>query len=180
MPQERRGVETSDPSKTYDVKTGEVQEGTLLWVPKKARSQFGQDWFQMAQDTLKLINKNRKTLGMEGMAVFNALLSRLDFENFIQVSQTDLAAELEMKPSNVSRAVKKLIDHGFLKTGPKVGKSYTFQLHPELAWKGKTQKHFGAREMARKANWRIIEGGGSRAAITEQDNKDEPELPFDI
>lgn len=175
MPQERRGIETSDPSKTFDVRTGEVQEGTLLWVPKKARSQFGRDWFQMAQDTLKVLNQHRKTLGMEGMAVFNALLSRLDFENFIQVSQTEIAAELQMRPSNVSRAIKKLIEHGFLKTGPKVGKSHTFQLHPELAWKGKSQNHFGAREKARQANWTIIDGGNKQKVITKEE---EPELPF--
>lgn len=161
-----------DESRTYRVDTGEVEDGALVWVPKKAKSQFGRDWFQMAQDTLRTINQHRKDLGLEGIVVFNALMARLDFENYIQVSQSDIADELEMKPSNVSRAVKKLIDHGFIKVGPKVGRSFTYQLHPDLAWKGKSKAHFSAREKARKAGWTIISGKPEPA------NNDQPDLPF--
>ena len=93
----------------------------------------------MAQTTMQRLNAERKTLGLEGIVVFNALMSRLDFENYIQVSQTEIADELEMQRSNVSRAVKRLVDLGFIRLGPKVGKSYTYQLHPELAWKGRAR-----------------------------------------
>ena len=57
----------------------------------------------MAQTTMQRLNAERKTLGLEGIVVFNALMSRLDFENYIQVSQTEIADELEMQRSNVSR-----------------------------------------------------------------------------
>ena len=79
------------------------QDGALVWIPKRNVSQFGRGWFQMAQDTLKRLNAERKALGLEGLVVFNALMARLDFENYIQVSQADIAAEVDMKPSNVSR-----------------------------------------------------------------------------
>jgi DNA-binding IclR family transcriptional regulator len=125
----------------------------------------------MAQETLKTINSHRKELGFEGVVVFNALMARLDFENFIQVSQSEIAIELDMKPSNVSRAVKKLCDLGFIRRGPKVGRSTTFQLHPELCWKGKPKKHQRATEQARQQGWTIIDGGQTR-------DPDEPELPF--
>ena len=81
-------------NKTHDPQTGEVEDGKLMWVPHKTRSQFGSDWFQMAQDTLRMINAHRNELGLEGIVVFNALMARLDFENFIQVSQADIASEL--------------------------------------------------------------------------------------
>ena len=123
-------------NKTHDPQTGEVEDGKLMWVPHKTRSQFGSDWFQMAQDTLRMINAHRNELGLEGIVVFNALMARLDFENFIQVSQADIASELDMRPSNVSRAMKRLDALGFIR-GPKVGRSHTLQLHPSLAWKGR-------------------------------------------
>ena len=100
-------------------------------------------------------------------------MARLDFENYIQVSQSDIADELEMKPSNVSRAVRKLIDHGFIKVGPKVGRSLTYQLHPDLAWKGKAKAHF-LPVKARAAGWNIIPGGQAAA------DDDQPELPFPV
>lgn len=113
----------------------------------------------MAQTTMQRLNAERKTLGLEGIIVFNALMARLDFENYIQVSQAEIAEELEMQRSNVSRAVKRLVDLGFIRLGPKVGKSSTFQLHPDLCWKGRSKHHFQAREAARAAGWQVIDGG---------------------
>ena len=115
----------------------------------------------MAQDTLKRLNAERKALGLEGLVVFNALMARLDFENYIQVSQADIAAEVDMKPSNVSKAVSKLLELGFIRRGPKVGRSYTPTSSPGLAWKGKSKNHFKpVRPPARRA------GPSSRAAGT--------------
>jgi hypothetical protein len=154
---DKRGL--IDEGSTYDLDTGEVQEGALIWVPRKVPSRFGRSWFQMAQDSLRIINSHRKELGLEGIVVFNALMARLDFENFIQVSQSDIALELEMKSSNVSRAISRLVSLGFIRKGPKVGRSSTSQLHPELAWKGKPRAHFGAQQKAREAGWIVLEGG---------------------
>ena len=154
---ERRVIDSE--TQTHDPLTGEVQDGKLMWVPHRTKSQFGNDWFQMAQDTLKMINAHRRELGLEGIVVFNALMARLDFENFIQVSQVDVAKELDMQPSNISRALKKLTDLGFIRRGPKVGKSYTLQLHPDLAWKGKAKAHMTATTHAKRDNWVVIQGG---------------------
>lgn len=158
MNKEQRGL-TGRPDRTISLKTGEVEDGALVWIPRKQISQFGRGWFQMAQDTLKRLNAERKVLGLEGLVVFNALMARLDFENYIQVSQADIAEEVQMKPSNVSKAVSKLLTLGFIRQGPKVGRSYTYQLHPDLGWKGKSKHHFQAREAARAAGWQVIDGG---------------------
>lgn len=171
MDEQRRGL-TRRPDKTFDMKTGEIEEGALVWVPRRQKSQFGRDWFQMAQDTLKRVNAERRALGLEGIVVFNALMARLDFENYIQVSQADISKEVDMRPSNVNRAIKRLMDLGFIRQGPKVGRSHTYQLHPELAWKGKGKAHHHAREAARAAGWKIIEGGAV--------NQDPDQMPLDL
>ena len=158
MSKQRRGI-TNRPDRTVNLQTGEEEDGALMWVPRRQVSQFGRGWFQMAQTTMQRLNAERKTLGLEGIVVFNALMSRLDFENYIQVSQTEIADELEMQRSNVSRAVKRLVDLRIYPPWSKVGKSYTYQLHPELAWKGKGKHHFQAREATRAAGWQVIDGG---------------------
>ena len=146
-------------TQTHDPRTGEVEDGKLMWVPHRTRSQFGDSWFQMAQETLRMINAHRNELGLEGIVVFNALMTRLDFENFIEVSQRDIANELEMQPSNVSRAMKRLSALGFIRRGPKVGRSHTLQLHPSLAWKGKAKSHMTATSHAKRDGWKVIQGG---------------------
>ena len=50
-----------------------------------------------------MINAHRNELDFEGIVVFNALMARLDFENFIQVSQKEIADELDMRASNLTR-----------------------------------------------------------------------------
>ena len=56
-----------DESRTFRLDTGEVEDGALVWFPKKAQSQFGRDWFQMAQVTLQTIIQHRKDLGLKGL-----------------------------------------------------------------------------------------------------------------
>lgn len=167
MNREERGV--IDESQTYDLKTGEVQKGSLMWIPEKPKAAYGRSWFQMAQDTLKIINSHRKELGLEGIVVFNALMARLDFENYIQVSQSEIANELDMQRSNVSRAMSKIVSLGFIKAGPKVGRSHTYMLHPSLAWKGKVKNQWKAESQARRDNWKVIRGGKA-------DQPEQPEL----
>ncbi len=81
--------------------------------------------------------------------MFCAMAGRLDFENFILIAQSDMARDLGMKPSNFSRAVKRLEELGIITRGPKSGRSPTFRLNPHVGWKGKAKEHFGALQKAR-------------------------------
>lgn len=159
MPEEKIGI-TPDGEK-YDLDTGEVSEGKLVWVPDRPKSGFGREFFLMTVDALSWLADHRKLIGEEGFAVFGKVLKRLDFENFIQLSQAEIARELNMQPSNVSRAMKRLISIGIIGEGPKVGKSKTYRLHPEVAWRGKPKAHFKAREAAKQMGWELIPGGQS-------------------
>ena len=63
----------------------------------------------------------------------------LDFENWVQLSVTEIAQELELKRPNVSRAIKLLEQKEIIIRGPKVGRSHAFMLNPEFGWKGKVK-----------------------------------------
>ena len=148
-----------------DAVTGEVLQGTMMFVPEKKKSAFGKDWFAMAQDALSFLASNRKVLGEEGFAVFCAVASRLDFENFIQISQVQLARELGMSAPNFSRAMKRLAALEIIVKGTKVGVSQTYRMNPSVGWKGSARNHFSALQEAKKMGWKVIEN--------------EPELPFE-
>lgn len=148
-----RTVETIDPS------TGEVLKGVFAFVPEKHKSPFGKDWFAVAQDALNFLAQNRRYLGEEGFAVFCALASRLDFENYILINQAQIAREMTMDRGNVNKAIKRLEELGILTRGPKSGVSPTFMLNPKVGWKGKARSHFNALQVARKQGWELIDGG---------------------
>ena len=79
----------------------------------------------------------RRDIGNEVLRVFLYLNARLDFENIIQVQQTEIAERLGMQPPNVHRAIKKLEELGVILRGPKVGRSSSWRLNPNAGWKGK-------------------------------------------
>lgn len=142
-----------------DPRTGEVVEGVFAFLPNKHKSPFGRDWFAVAQDALNFLAQNRRFLGEEGFAVFCALASRLDFENYILINQAQVAREMGMDRGNVNKAIKRLESLGILSRGPKSGVSPTFMLNPKVGWKGRGKNHFNALQVARKNGWDLIEGG---------------------
>jgi len=149
-----------------DAVTGEVLEGTMVFVPERKKSPFGQDWFAMAQKAMDFLAANRKLIGEEGFAVFCKVASRLDFENYIQVSQAHLAREMGMRPANFSRAMKRLVELEIIIKGPKVGVSQTYRMNPSVGWKGSGKNHFNALQEAKRMGWAVIDN-------------EQPQLPFD-
>ena len=69
------------------------------------------------------------------------LLSVLDYENLIQVSQADIARELDMHRQHVQRSIKQLIQLGIILEGVKIGISRSYRLNPSFGWKGSTKGH---------------------------------------
>lgn len=117
--------------------TGEVLEGVLVWMPRKRKSPFERH-FTMNQAGLLTLAKN---LTGEQLKVLLTLLADLDYENYIQITQLDIAEKLEMKKTNVSRSVKALIELGVVLEGPKVGRSKTYRLNEQFGWKGTIPNH---------------------------------------
>ena len=108
---------------------------------------------------LSALNKNQhfrgKELTGEQFKVLMLMLADLDYENFIQIAQADIAETLGMQKTNVSRAVRALLDVGVIFEGPKVGRSKTYRLNEQFGWKGTVTNH----KKALKNGFSVIQGG---------------------
>lgn len=134
-----------------DLDTGEDLGGFVAVVRPKQKSSFERH-FTMNQAALKIIATE---LNHEQTKVLMMLLAELDYENYIQVAQIDIAESLKMKKSAVSRAVRNLLEFGIILEGPKIGRSKTYRLNPQFGWKGTTSNH----KKALRHGLSIIDGG---------------------
>ena len=135
-----------------DRETGEVIQGCMVYIPYRPR--LTERWFMAFQDSFEEIAKDPEMTG-ETFRVLTYLYSKLDFENFIQQSQKDIAEELNMNKVQISRAMKVLTSKKIVMEGPKVGRSKCYRLNPNYGWKGKVK----TLQEARKEQLKIIEGG---------------------
>ena len=85
----------------------------------------------------------------------------LDFENFIQLSQADLAKLIGMKQPHVNRAMAELFERGIVIKGMKVGRSLTYRLSPTFGFKTKgsnfTKLMNDMSEFAKAGNGKMVE-----------------------
>ncbi|PZO93326.1 MAG: hypothetical protein DI617_08900 [Streptococcus pyogenes] len=139
-----------------DGDTGEQIEGYVAILQPKTKNGF-ERWMSMSQQAFETLAMSNLT--GETYRVLLQLLAVLDYENWIRVSSSEIAATLKMKTPNVSRATKKLVDQGVLIPGPKVGCSHTYRLNPSYGWKGSAKNHNNALKDRMKASGlSVIEG----------------------
>jgi transcription initiation factor IIE alpha subunit len=130
---------------TIDLDTGEIHEnGIPVWVGKKPK--ISERWFMAFQEAFEALATD-KDLTLEHLRVLNFLFSRIDFENFIQLQQSEISEILSMDKAKVSKAISKLVDKKIIIRGPKIGRSSSFRLNPNYGWKGKVSN---LREAQRK------------------------------
>ena len=122
-----------------DHQTGEVVEGFVAYVVPKRKNGFGQGWLAMAQNGAEILAQSN--LSGNDFKVLMKLLSVLDYENLIQVSQADVARELNMHRQHVQRSIKRLIDFGIVLEGVRIGISRSYRLNPNFGWKGSAKGH---------------------------------------
>jgi DNA-binding transcriptional ArsR family regulator len=122
---------------SVDQDTGEVLDGVVVYCGVK-QNPYSTGWVMNSQEALELLATDKDLKG-ETYRVLLLLLSRLDFENWIQVTQNEISEKLETKKPNVSRAISVLEEKGIILRGPKVGRSYAFRLNPYYGWKGKVK-----------------------------------------
>lgn len=96
-----------------------------------------------------------KELNLDQFRVLMMLLADLDYENFIQVQQIEIAEKIGMQKTNVSRAIRNLIEFGIIFEGPKIGRSRSYRLNPEFGWKGTVSNH----KKALRNGLSVIQGG---------------------
>lgn len=125
-----------------DPGTGEILSLTMPY--KQIKSNLGGGWMAIYQDAMDYLANEK--LNYEEYRVLMKLFAKLDFENYIRITQTKIASELGMQRTNVTRAIKGLLDRDILRKGPKVGGSNTYRLNPMIGHKGrainKTKKEY--------------------------------------
>ena len=75
----------------------------MVWIPHRPKLTEGGLWH--FQDSFIELAKDQE-LTLEHKNILLYLFGRLDFENFIQQSQSEIAESLGMQKQNVSRAMK--------------------------------------------------------------------------
>lgn len=133
-----------------DTDTGEVMYAIFPVIPKLKTKR----WFMAFQDPLESIVTDSE-ITYEPMRVFMYLCSKIDYENYIRLSQKDVAEALNMQKQNVSRAMKLLVTKGILLEGPKIGQNKTYRLNEHYGWKGKVKNL----QKARDERFKVIAGG---------------------
>lgn len=136
-----------------DADTGEEVGSFVAVIRPRQKSAFERH-FTMNQDALKIL---ARTLTGEQFKVLMMLLADLDYENYIQVAQADIADSLNMQKTNVSRSIKSLLELSVILQGPKIGRSHSYRLNPSFGWKGTIPNH----RKALKNGLSVIQGGVS-------------------
>ena len=107
-------------------------------IVERKRNPYRKGWIMNSQEALEIVAKDKDIKG-EMYRVLFFICARLDFENWVQLSITEIGNELDLKRSNVSRAMAVLEAKEIILRGPRVGRSYAFMLNPEFGWKGKVK-----------------------------------------
>lgn len=118
-----------------DTSTGELLEGEFRYFEHQA-SQLKESFMFAFTEGSRQLAMN-KELTRNDLRVYHALVARLDFKNWILVSQADVAAMTGIAQPNVSKSMKKLRDQGIIEKGPKKGTSQSYRLNDVFAWRGK-------------------------------------------
>lgn len=118
--------------------TGETMN-LALYQPKTTHPYRHGGFVQMSQEALMQLAQSDLT--GDDMKVLFALLARLDFENYLQAPQAEIAEQIGMRQPHVARAIKHLCEHGVIIMGAKVGRSNTYRLCPSFGFKGKSKNY---------------------------------------
>lgn len=140
-----------------DLETGEVKTTDLDEIEPKRRNGFTRGWTAMSLTASKQLASS--DLGLSEYRVFHLMIAHMDYENWVRISQTELAEELGMGRANFSRSLNRLVREGFIVKGPKQGRSPTYRISPECAWRGAADKHKGVLSRDKKVrSLRVIQG----------------------
>jgi len=141
----------------YDRGTGEILASVdpeelakiLTWKDKRKRSKAINEFYggkvMIFQEILK---KAVKELTNDEYKVFGYMLSVMDFENWINIPQKEIAKEIGIHKVNVSKAIKGLREKGYIEIYKKGRENY-YRIRPEVAWKGTEREHL---KVLRKSN----------------------------
>ena len=124
-----------DKVQTVNQKTGEKKEGYFVYIAYPKPKITGNRWMMTFQDSLEIIATDKDMTG-QTLKVMLLVMGNLEFENYITIKQVEIAKKLEMDKSDVSKAMRLLVDKGII-LKVKQGTTTGYKLNPHYDWKGK-------------------------------------------
>jgi hypothetical protein len=123
---------------TVDLDTGELLKGVPVYFNATVR--WREDWFMAIQDAFEALAKDKEISGRP-RRVLDFMMSKLSWENWIHVEQKQIAEELELDRSDVSRSIKLLVQKGIIlqATLPGNKQMSAYKLNSNYGYKGKVK-----------------------------------------
>lgn len=120
-----------------DKETGEELDGAVVFHQRPVENEY--ERFAMINQNMML--KACKELGPTEIRVLTACIGISDYNNKIMCPQKAIAEMCGVGAPYVSKALKGLIEKGYIqKAKDQFGYKY-LQLMPQVAWKGKARDH---------------------------------------
>lgn len=113
--------------------------GRVIATLKRAKSNPNKRFYMTDNLFSTTLAKDKEIWG-QTRAVLDYLTGALNFDNYIFISQQEIAQELDINRSNVSLAIKKLIKKDILKKGEKKGLYCNYMLNPSFFFKHDKKK----------------------------------------
>ena len=88
----------------------------------------------------RMLKKAVKELKNDELKVFNWMLGVMEFENWINVPQKQIAEEVGFDLRRTQRAIKGLREKGYILVMKKGRENY-YRINPAIAWKGNLRDH---------------------------------------
>ncbi len=151
------------------------EDGTTVWtVIPRTQPNIIKDWITVMQPSLAAMAADR-AVTLDIFRVRDFLLATMAMGNLYAIPMAEIARRLGLDPSNVRRAVNRLVDYGLLMEGAPLGKTRTFEVNPKFAWRG-SHRAIGKAQMSweerserarkrrereavkRRAELRVVEG----------------------
>lgn len=112
---------------------------TRIFIEKRAREKmpYGVGAFMMVSQGGLCELENRladRSIGKQAMRVLIAMLCSVTYENRVDASQKEMSAALGMSQQEVSKAIRALIECGFIER--LANRRGWYRISPEFSWKG--------------------------------------------
>ena len=92
------------------------------------------NWFAFFQKSAVYLAQN---LGKDELRVLMFMLSKMDYGNYIRVTNKNICNNLQMQKSNVSRAIRNLLEKNVIAVAEWYGISRIYMMNPTFLHKGK-------------------------------------------
>jgi len=95
---------------------------------------YTKSWFAFFQKSALYLAQN---LGKDELKVLMYMFSKMDYSNIIRVTNKNISGNLGMKPANVSRAIRNLLEKNVIAVQEWYGISRIYRMNPTFLHKGK-------------------------------------------